>query len=58
MILFVWYLLYLNTNKTHVILNILKNNEQTKQNTFLWIQSKTKSFIKHLTQSNKSSHHV
>jgi len=53
MILLVWYLLYLNTNKTQVIINILKNTKQTKQNIFLRIQNKTKSFIKHLTQSNK-----
>jgi hypothetical protein len=45
MILLVQYLLYLNTNKTQVIINILKNTEQTKQNIFLRIQNKTKYFM-------------
>jgi hypothetical protein len=30
--LLVWYLLYLNINKIQVIINILKNTKQTKQN--------------------------
>jgi hypothetical protein len=46
--LLVRYLLYLNINKTQVIISILRN-KQTKQNILLRIQNKTKSFIKHLT---------
>ena len=45
-------MLYLNTNKIHIIWTFKKKK---KKQTFLWIQNKTKSCNQDLMQSNKAS---